>query len=95
MPIECPAGYICNDEALIIPTNVCRIGHICRKEVMSGLLSIERSCQLLVTIDEEVICDSRIFYQKFINKIREVDLLTTDDEKLYNYFENADVCCWN
>jgi hypothetical protein len=39
MPILCPSGYVCNSESLIIPENVCRIGHVCTGEVMSGLLT--------------------------------------------------------
>jgi hypothetical protein len=98
MPIKCPPGYICNDESLIIPVNVCRIGHICFGEVTSGLLQKERSCQELIVIDDKVLCESKIFYQKFTsikNKYRNVTELITDDDRLDYYFRDGSVCCWN
>jgi hypothetical protein len=97
-PVYCPAGYVCNAESLIIPINVCRIGHVCTGEVMSGLLTSEMACQALIIIDEKVQCDSGIYYQKFTNKIRTVDSLLSDDPKLAVYFNvtnSTEVCCWN
>jgi hypothetical protein len=89
MPIKCPPGYICNDEGLTIPINVCRIGHICFEEVASGLLQKERACQQLIIIDDKILCDSKIYYQKFTSikyKFRNVTQLQTDEPRLWEYF---------
>jgi hypothetical protein len=98
MPIYCPAGYVCNSESLIIPTNVCGLGRVCTGEVMSSLLTSQQSCQALIIIDEKIQCEGGVHYQKFETKYIKVYTLSSDDKKLqlfFNVSNSTEVCCWN
>lgn len=62
---------------------------------MSGLETSQQACEVLTEMGGNVYCHSGIYYQKFKNKMATITNLTTDDPKLKDYFEKANVCCWN
>jgi len=95
LPLTCPPGYACNQEELIFPENLCKIGHICLGGVMSGTLSANRSCGILQIIGGYDQCTTGIGYT-----VKEVEEYSAQALPAY-FFERtswgagkSDACCW-
>jgi hypothetical protein len=52
IPFICPPGYACNKEGAIFPENLCKVGHVCLKGVMTATEVKSRSCFLTARIGD-------------------------------------------
>ena len=63
VPLLCPPGYVCNNEGLVTPHNLCRIGNICLGEVKSGLTGSERSCMMTNKVNtDQAPCSGNVYF---------------------------------